>query len=164
MTSKEPSSIREGEVEGLPGTRETPRAARSRRAVPKAERIAPDPNLAALVSYACEQVAQRLAGQRRYADWLAWAARWQGGERSPSDCVAVGQECFARKDMVFPTLGQLCWAGKEACYSAPTSPWLVIRYVADAMLAFGVHYPERLLPALAYAGASPSAPKPEPPK
>jgi hypothetical protein len=39
-------------------------------------------------------------------------------------------------------LGQLAWGGKEACYSMDKSGWLVIRYIADAMYAFGVTFPE----------------------
>lgn len=123
-----------------------PRGTAQVRPAAKVTPVQPDARLVALVSYACEQVDGRLDGMLRdsCADWIAWAQAWAAGQRSPGACVATAQECFARakKGPLYHTLGQLAWAAKEACYSTPTSPWLVIRYVADAMIAFGVAFPE----------------------
>lgn len=116
---------------------------------PSAHSIRPNPKLVALVTYACEHVAQRLLGQDAYAEWLAWELRWNNRTSNPGDCVAVAQGCFAHKSgLFFPTLGQLCWAGKEAFYSTDTGGWLVLRYVADAMATFAIAFPESGLPLL----------------
>ncbi len=106
-------------------------------------RINPNPRLVALLGYAIDEVASRLVLRGEYAEWLAWAASWKEGERSPGKCVDVAHRCFEHKeDPIWHTLGQLAWGAKEACYSTKTSGWLVIRYVADAMCAFGVAFPD----------------------
>lgn len=115
-------------------------------------RVNPNPRIVALLDFAIDEIAPRLSPKDRYADWLAWAARWRNGERRPQDCVDVAHHCFdSGKDdslTMWHTLGQLAWGAKEACYSAPESGWLVIRYIADAMCAFGVAYPDRGILAL----------------
>lgn len=112
----------------------------------------PNPRVVALMDYAIDQIAPRLSRDDKYADWLAWAARWRSGERSPRDCVDASHRCSERHQTddlgMWPTLAQLCWGAKEACYSGPTSGWLTIRYIADAMVAFGITFPESGVAAL----------------
>ena len=109
-----------------------------------AMRVNPNPRLVALLNYAIDEVSARLHGAE-YGDWLAWAASWKVGERVPGKCVDVANRCFAHKDqLIWHTLGQLAWGGKEACYSTKTGGWLVIRYIADAMCAFGVAFPDKV--------------------
>lgn len=121
--------------------------------------IKPNPRIAGLLDYALDQIVEHLAWNKdNYEpDWFVWAAEWRGGNHSPGRCVDVAHKCFAHKgwgidgratDPVHHTLGQLAWGGKEACYSTPTSGWLVIRYIADAMTAFGIAPPDRALPAI----------------
>lgn len=117
------------------------------------DRISPNPKIVALLDYALDEVTARLSRKGEYAEWLAWAAEWKKGRRSPQACVDISHFCSDHPDHkgwgidgratdpVWHTLGQLAWGAKEACYSAPTSGWLVIRYIADAMTAFGVAYP-----------------------
>lgn len=105
-----------------------------------------DSKLVAFVNYALEQVAARIGPQKTAAAfWLAWSDEWLAGRRSPAQCVDVAHQCFAMSDdgPLWHALGQLSWGAKEACYSEKNSAWLVIRYVADAMVAFGVAFPER---------------------
>lgn len=112
-------------------------------------RIDPDPRIVWLMDYAIDHITPRLQSpsmREVYAPWLKWAQRWRKGERSPAECVAIAEECFAND---LHSLGQLAWGAKEACYSTPTSGWLVIRYIADAMVAFGIAFPDEPLPALA---------------
>ena len=105
--------------------------------------VNPNPRLVALMNYAIDEVTSRLRYREEYRDWLNWAAAWKDGQRSPQACVDISHRCSAQKnDPVWHTLGQLAWGAKEACYSAPTSGWLVIRYIADAMCAFGVAFPD----------------------
>lgn len=113
----------------------------------------PNPQLVALISYAIGQVSPRLSGMlaEDYAPWLLWAARWSSGERSPQACVDVAHKCFDDTSLGH-TLGQLAWGAKEACYTTSNSPWLVMRYVADAMVAFGVAFPEASVLRLSDAG------------
>jgi hypothetical protein len=104
--------------------------------------IKPDPRLVQLIDYAIEEITPHLT-RKEYASWLEWADSWKRGERSPRSCVDAANRCFNQKEqLVWHTLGQIAWGAKEACYSAPKSGWLVIRYVADAMVAFGVAFPE----------------------
>lgn len=109
-------------------------------------RIDPNPRIVWLMDYALDAIIPRLRGQigNDFAPWIEWAKAWRAGQRSPQRCVDVAHECFARKDddPLAHTLGQLAWGAKEACYSSPTSGWLVIRYIADAMVAFGIAYPD----------------------
>jgi hypothetical protein len=118
------------------------------------DRINPNPRIVWFMNYAIDQVVPRLHREEEYAEWLGWAAAWKGGKRSPAACVAVAHACFEHNgwgagpdgrgtDLVWHSLGQLAWGGKEACYSAPTSAWLVIRYIADAMIAFGIAFPDQ---------------------
>lgn len=98
------------------------------------------------MNYAIDEIVIRLLHREEYEPWLAWASEWKAGERMPAHCVKVGRYCLnkAREQQngTWHCLGQLAWAGKEACYNIPTSGWLVIRYIADAMVAFGVPFPE----------------------
>lgn len=125
-----------------------------------AMRVNPNPRVVALLDYALDQIIPKLSTpfyQEHSGKWLEWAAEWRAGQRSPGRCVAVSHWCFDHKgwgiggqetDPVSHCLGQLAWGAKEACYSTPTSGWLVIRYIADAMVAFGVAFPEEGLKAL----------------
>jgi hypothetical protein len=111
----------------------------------------PNPRVVALVDYAIDQIAPRLTHNEWYADWLAWAARWRSGERVPQDCVNAANACFEKRDQINPlfhTLGQLAWGAKEACYTTSKGGWLTVRYIADAMVTFGVAFPEEGLAAL----------------
>lgn len=116
------------------------------------DRINPNPRLVGLLNYAIDEVTDRLRNQAEYGEWLGWASSWKSGKRSPSACVEVANFCFEHKGWgldgeavapVWHSLGQLAWGAKEACYSAPTSGWLVVRYIADAMAAFGVAFPDK---------------------
>ncbi len=111
-----------------------------------AMRVNPNPRLVAFINYAIDEVVAKLRYQDEFREWLDWAASWKYGERSPQACVDISHRCakHARENpLVWPSLGQLAWGAKEACYSAPTSGWLVIRYIADAMHAFGVSYSDK---------------------
>lgn len=116
-------------------------------------RVNPNPRLVALLNFALAEVISKLHGPK-YAAWIEWAQAWDNGERQPGRCVDIAHKCFAHKipglngeriDPLWHTLGQLAWGAKEACYTTPTSGWLVIRYIADAMTAFGIAFPENLL-------------------
>lgn len=120
----------------------------------------PNPRIVELLNYALAEVVLRLRGDE-YADWLSWAAAWKAGGRFPVTCVDVAHRCFEHKeDVVWHALGQLAWAGKEACYDGPKSGWLVIRYIADAMVAFGVTFPSDTTFILGAAGPLTSLPDP----
>lgn len=120
----------------------------------------PNPRIVALLSYAIDEILPRLSTsfhKENSGKWIEWATAWRAGHRSPQNCVDVAHWCFDQKgwgfdgqatDPVSQALGQLAWAAKEACYSTPTSGWLVIRYIADAMIAFGVAFPADGLKAL----------------
>lgn len=112
------------------------------RAALDAMRIKPNPKLVALMDYAIDEVVARLHNKEEYREWLEWAAAWKGGQRSPQACVDISHLAQSNYEIIGPSLSQLAWGAKEACYSAPTSGWLVIRYIADAMHAFGVAFPE----------------------
>lgn len=105
----------------------------------------PNPRIVALMDYAIDQISPRLSNNEKYDEWIGWAARWRSGERSPADCVNVANVCFRRNEddplAMWHTLGQLAWGAKEACYSSPKSGWLTVRYIADAMVAFGATFP-----------------------
>jgi hypothetical protein len=107
----------------------------------------PNPRIVALIDYALDEVTARLSQNAEYRDWLEWAASWKAGRRTPQNCVDVAHRCFERGKMdeltMWHTLGQLAWGAKEACYSAPTSGWLVVCYIADAMVAFGIAFPDK---------------------
>lgn len=106
--------------------------------------VNPNPRLVALMNYAISEVSSRLHHKQEYREWLDWAATWKDGQRSPQACVEISHRCGVgerKGSLVWPTLGQLAWGAKEACYTTPTSGWLVIRYIADAMCAFGVAFP-----------------------
>jgi len=106
--------------------------------------IKPNPRLVWLVSYAIDEVSSRLSDKQEYREWLDWASRWKEGHRVPQACVDISRLCGDHKDhLIWHTLSQLSWGAKEACYSTPTSGWLVIRYIADAMVAFGVAFPDQ---------------------
>lgn len=126
-------------------------------------RINPNPRIVALLDYAIDEIMRRVsrlqnsAMRDEYGEWLDWAAAWRQGERSPQRCVDMAHQCFSHKGSGFDgkaahpiwhSLGQIAWGAKEACYSAPTSGWLVIRYIADAMIAFGIKFPTKGLAAL----------------
>lgn len=104
--------------------------------------ISPDARLVSLIDRALDEVLSRLYGDHftKYAEWIAWARRWQGGEHSPQACVDASRS--AKDDGIGKCLGQLAWGAKEACYSTPKSGWLVIWYVADTMMFWGVAFPE----------------------
>ena len=111
-----------------------------------ANTVNPNPKLVGLMDYALDEVVARLRYQSEFREWLDWASAWKDGQRSPQACVDISQRCREgerKDDLVWPTLAQLAWGAKEACYSAPTSGWLVIRYIADAMCAFGVAFPDK---------------------
>lgn len=116
-----------------------------------AMKISPNPRIVALLDYAITQIIDNLGRKPEYAEWLGWADSWKAGSRSPAACVNVAHFCFGHKgwgmngkgtDPVWHTLGQLAWGGKETCYNHPTGGWLVIRYIADAMTAFGIAFPD----------------------
>jgi hypothetical protein len=109
----------------------------------------PNPRIVALLDYALDEILPKLH-KDEYAEWIGWAASWKAGRRTPQTCVDIGHFCFSHKgwgldgnaiEPVWHCLGQLAWAAKEACYSTPASGWLVIRYIADAMIAFGIAFP-----------------------
>lgn len=118
------------------------------RAAMDAMRVNPNPRLVALMDFAIDEIVAKIRYQDEFAEWLAWAADWKSGKRAPQACVDISHRCREgdrKNNLVWPTLAQLSWGAKEACYSAPTSGWLVVRYIADAMHNFGIAYPDRLL-------------------
>lgn len=123
--------------------------------------INPNPRLVWLMNYAIDEIVVKLSWQDRFEVWLTWAASWKAGERSPGICVDVAHRCFAHKgDPAWHCLGQLAWGAKEACYDNPTSGWLVIRYIADAMVAFGLAFPTTAEIPLLDASVSAIEPRP----
>jgi hypothetical protein len=121
----------------------------------------PNPRIVALLNYAIDETIPKLSTpflyKQNWGKWLEWAAEWKAGVRSPQNCVDIAHWCFGHKgwgpdgkttDPVSNALGQLAWAAKEACHSTPTSGWLVIRYIADAMVTFCIAFPMKGLPAL----------------
>ena len=118
----------------------------------------PNPRIVALLDFALSEVIEQLGRKNEYADWLAWAREWRAGDHyRPRRCVNVAHRCFEHKgwgldgkatNPVWHALGQLAWGAKEACYNAPKSGWLTLRYIADAMIAFGIAFPDRPLLAL----------------
>ncbi len=103
--------------------------------------VKPNPRLVRLVSYAIDEVAASL-DEGEWSEWLAWASSWKAGQRQPQACVDISHRCFRdRENDIGHCLGQIAWAAKEACYETTESGWLVIRYIADAMVAFGVAFP-----------------------
>jgi len=116
-------------------------------------RINPNPRIVALLDYAIAEIMPRLRyssfNEDRYGEWLKWAASWKAGQRSPAACVAASHSCDkGEPDPIGHCLGQLAWGAKEACYDVPQSGWLVVRYIADAMVAFGAAFPTKGLAAL----------------
>ena len=118
-----------------------------------AMRINPNPRLIWLLNYAIDEIMARLHRKDEYRDWLSWAVDWKKGERRPQRCVDISHRCFDHKgwgidgngtDPVWHALGQLAWSAKEACYDVPQTGWLVVRYIADAMIAFGISYPKEM--------------------
>lgn len=111
------------------------------------EQINPNPKLVALINFAINETVVRLSSpwqREEYANWLIWAQSWKAGERQPQACVDIASHCFKQKEqLVNHSLGQIAWGAKEACYSTPVSGWYVVRYIADAMIAFGVAFPEQ---------------------
>jgi hypothetical protein len=116
----------------------------------------PDPRIVAMLDFAIEQIIPRLSTpfhREHSGKWLEWAIDWRAGRRrSPQTCVDIARWCFDQKgwgidgkstDPVSHALGQLAWGAKESCYSTKQSAWLVIRYIADAMVAFGIAFPEK---------------------
>jgi len=124
------------------------------------ERVNPNPRLVWFMNYAIDEVTTRLDKKGEYSEWLGWASSWKAGKRSPQACVDISHFCFDHPDHkgwgldgkatnpIWHTLGQLAWGAKEACYDTPKSGWLVVRYIADAMVAFGVAFPDEGLPML----------------
>lgn len=119
-------------------------------------RVSPNPRVVALLDYAIDEISPKVS-KPEYAEWLAWAAMWRAGRHSPQACVDISHFCSSHKGWgidgnsttpIWHTLGQLAWGAKEACYSAPTSGWMVIRYIADAMVTFGIAFPDRGVAAL----------------
>lgn len=122
-----------------------------RRQQMEATRVNPNPRIVAFVDFALKQVMAQLTHDRsRYETWFQWASSWLDGEHAPGACVRVGRHYLSQRgsNPVAHCLGQLAWAGKEACYSASKSGCLVTRYIADAMIAFGVASPDKTLPLL----------------
>lgn len=120
-----------------------------RRKAYRVTQINPDPRFVWLMNFAIESIAAKLYSEDEYSAWLNWAATWRAGTRSPQACVAVAHKCFQHKNSpIWHTLGQLAWGARECCYSSPQSGWLVVRYIADAMIAFGVAFPDESVPAL----------------
>lgn len=110
------------------------------------ERINPNPKLVWFINYAIDEVTARLSNKGEHGEWLAWASSWKEGRHSPATCVDIAHHCFKDKeDSVQHCLGQIAWGAKEACYNTPASGWLVIRYIADALIAFGVAFPNNEL-------------------
>ncbi len=116
----------------------------------EANRVNPNPRLVWLINFAIEEIMPELFRKDEYAEWLTWASSWKNGQRSPRACVNAAHRCFDHKgwgmdgkatNPVWHCLGQIAWGAKEACYNSKTSGWLVVRYVADAMLAFGIAFP-----------------------
>ena len=105
-------------------------------------RIDPNQRLVWFVDYAIDAVVDKLYPKEKYLVWLDFAEEWKNGNRSPARCVDAAHKCFEHKGPTWHTLGQLAWGAKEACYDTPQSGWLVVRYIADAMVAFGVAFPE----------------------
>lgn len=104
--------------------------------------VNPDPRFVWLIDYAIDAVSSEIHDRKPYAAWFAWAADWRAGKRSPQACVDASHACRDIDDFgVSGSLAQIAWGAKEACYSAPKSGWLALRYVADAMIAFGVAFP-----------------------
>jgi hypothetical protein len=133
-------------------------------------RVNPNPRIVWLLNYALDEIILRLSGKDEYAIWFTWAASWKSGQRRPGACVSIAEECFDHKgwglngegtDPVWHTLGQLAWGAKEACYDTPNSGWLVIRYIADAMVAFGVAFPQEFIGSMIEYGAKNRDDEPE---
>lgn len=116
-----------------------------------AVRVNPNPRLVWLLNYAMDEIIHKLDKKDEYLEWLNWASAWKKGQRSPAECVRISHQCFDHKGWgvdgksvgpIWHALGQIAWGAKEACYDVPQSGWLVVRYIADAMIAFGVAYPK----------------------
>jgi hypothetical protein len=125
--------------------------------IPPINHVNPNPRIVALMDYALDQITTTLYHKEKYPQWLEWAAGWKKGERLPAKCVRVARIYLDERhgNPVKHCLGQLCWAAKEACYNLPNSGWLVIRYIADAMVAFGIAFPDssvNLLPPPSFDG------------
>lgn len=133
------------------------RVERERREAAIAElRVNPDPRLVRLIDMALTEVSAKLRHDAQFKEWIVWADEWLGGRHIPQRCVDVSHACDKHEEpFVWPSLAQLAWGAKEACYSTPKSGWLVIRYVAGAMVNFGVAFPKDglLLPDLSARSA-----------
>jgi hypothetical protein len=108
--------------------------------------INPNQRLVRLLNFALDGVIEKICHQPKYEKWLKWASEWKSGQYSPQQCVDISHLCRDGRDkidlMVWGPLAQLAWAAKEACYSTPKGGWYVLFYIADAMIAFGVAFPD----------------------
>jgi hypothetical protein len=103
--------------------------------------VNPNPRLVGFINYAIENIMPLLSLGEEADFWRDWASSWVTGQRSPQTCVDVARKCFLHEDLAsWHTLGQISWAAKEACYNIPSGGWLVVRYIADAMIAFGIDF------------------------
>lgn len=100
--------------------------------------IQPNANLVRIVSWAISVVQPKLTDTAE--PWRKWASAWLVGQRQPGACVNMARWCFSQHTELFHALAQIAWAAKEACYTTRQSPWLVLRYVGDAMIAFNVAF------------------------
>lgn len=92
----------------------------------------------AMVIFAINQVVPKIEyfpSIESTAAWRAWADQWVRGEnRTPGAAVQAAHSTGVH------ALKQIAWAAKEAYYTGenPQAGWLVLRYIADAMIDFGV--------------------------
>lgn len=105
------------------------------------EQIRPDEQMCRLIDWAIDEAMLRLPDSACGPVWREWAQSWIQGERSPAACVFAAHKSSS---LVASPLSQIAWGAKEACYTTPTSRWLVLRYVADAMAAIGAEFPDIL--------------------
>lgn len=126
-----------------------------RKSVHEIYRVDPYEPLVRLVSWAVSEVVETrhiLSSVEGSSEWMGWANSWLDGKRQPGDCVRIAGQCFDKAKSnehhaphINHALGQLAWAAKEACYHTPQTGWLAVRYIADAMLVFGIACPDLCL-------------------
>jgi hypothetical protein len=105
--------------------------------------INPNPKITWMIDYALKSILPKLF-DKEHEFWIEWANDWLNGERNPARCVRIANRCFDKESQILcgHTLGQLAWGAKESCYNVPQSGWLALRYVADAMVAYGIAFPD----------------------